>query len=771
MRLLATSLMGLLAFTASSVADVLTHLQMGDPQSEQQHRLESAFSEIKVGGLGQTARVLLPRDPVDDYGGHVEFDVDVDPERPNYITVKLFGSDAGIDRGRLLLFCEGKQVGIRHLGDVGPIDIASDAPRFPGRFTFVTTVLPKAMTAGKQRVRVGIRALGRIWSYGETWERFQKKLELPSRGIYAVYTHTDPFFVPPEGEVLGAAPAPLGPRTTPGIEVLDALKTRVSDEINKTLRAERIDQMRIQFLARAYHVKWTPAHDNPEAIDRVVRGLDELYLAYRANPELARNDPRTWNATWFGFGPAADAIRLLAPQLLPQLDLPVEGGDGITRRKAYADMLLTAREWHRMNRRLYTNQSMIKDLNGIYLANRGLQILAPEQAMPETEARRYLYESVGLQPWRGNDTPDGSSEFPVGRNYMQLTDKGLTRELGYVGSYGEVIDLVAAIYDATRDQPGQSGDQLIRDQLAKIANARAAFRHPSIDAEGFPVMRLQSVVGWRDDRFPGHIIYAQRATREAGPFEAAVLTQDPALLDYARQMIDEGQFASAMLETMRENTFRVTVGLLHTPDAFELINSRPAATRKLPMSDGQPDFVFADEENGVVAIRSGDDILYASLYWRARFAVNFLARVHHITPTVERDVTLWQDILYQDSGLTYTRDDRTIESQTRRHERSRGDLQQALAGETLPIAKIPDGVRFRPGDENLFAGRGDFYTLRYGPFLIAMNMSQANTYQLTLPLEPGGVATNLVSKTKVPLDGQSLPVPARSTVVLRLATP
>jgi len=34
----------------------------------------------------------------------------------------------------------------------------------------------------------------------------------------------------------------------------------------------------------------------------------------------------------------------------------------------------------------------------------------------------------------------------------------------------------------------------------------------------------------------------------------------------------------------------------------------------------------------VVALKHGDDILYASLYWRARSAINHLARVHYIMP-------------------------------------------------------------------------------------------------------------------------------------------
>lgn len=757
-------LLMVLTTTLQGAAAQLDSMQFGVEASESAHNLKAHRSRTITGGLNQPARQLLPLDPPDDYGGHVSFDMAVDPDRPTYFTIKLWGSDAGQDRGRLLLFCEGKQVGIRHLGEVGPLDIASDDPRFPGRFTYVTTVLPRAMTAGKQKVRIEIRALGRIWGYGNTWDRFQKKLEQPSRGIYATYTHNDPFFVPPADEVQGDAPADAGPRTTPGPEILDAIKQRVSNEVHKILRADSIDQMRIQFLAHAYHVRWTPAYHNPASLQRILQGLDALYLQYKANPELAQNDPKTWNADWFGFGPAADALRLLADELQPMLDEPV---DGIPRREAYAQMFLAAREWHRQHRRLYTNQSMIKDLYGIYLANRGLQIVAPDKAMPEAEARRYLYESVGLQPWLGNDNPDGTSQMPLGPNYMQLTNAGLTKELGYVGSYGEVLDWIASIYDATRPRPGAEGDPKIKQQLARIARARAVFRYPLIDTDGHRAMAVETVIGWRDDRYPGYITYAQRPTRDGGPFQAAVATMDPVLLGYARQMLDDGQFFAAMHGVMQEGGFRVTAGLLHTPDHYEIIRNLPAGDHHLPMTPGEPDFVFSDEENGVVAIKHGDDILYASLYWRARQGINYLARVHYLTPTIERDATVWQEVFFDDSGMAWRRDDRTIEAQTRRHEKSRGDLQQAMEGEVLPIAKIPPAIKFKPGDESIYAGKGTFYILRYGPYLIAMNLTTDRTFDL-VTLDTGGEAKDLKTNRPVLLNGAALQVGPRSTVVLYL---
>jgi hypothetical protein len=242
------SLVALSSFTRAAALDSIT---FGDARSEQEHQLAATRSEAFTGGLEQSARKLLPLEPPTEYGGHVTFTMKVDPDAPNYFTLKLWGSDAGEASGRLLLFCEGKQVGVRHIGDVDAcLDILSDAPRYPGRFTYVTAVLPKAMTKGRQSVSLEVRSLGRIWGYGDTWDKFQKNAEQPSRGIYRAYTHTDAAFVPAADERQGAAPAKPPVRTEPGPEVLDEMKDRVNAEITRLLAAKSIHQMQMQLLAR-----------------------------------------------------------------------------------------------------------------------------------------------------------------------------------------------------------------------------------------------------------------------------------------------------------------------------------------------------------------------------------------------------------------------------------------------------------------------------------------------------------------------------------------
>src|ERR1039457_7180737 len=379
-----------------SIVDSIT---FGDPPSEASHSLKAERSDAVTGGLGERARRLLPLEPQTWEGGSVSLALMVDPAKPNYATIKLWGSDA--TQNQLILFCEGKQVGYRHLGDIDLLDIGGAGAAFPGRFFYNTAPLPLAMTQDRTNLNFEIRSSGPTWPCGNTFDKFQKPMTSPTRGIYKFYTHTDGAFVPPVGEKLGAAPQNPSVRTSPGPEVLDQLKARVNGEINNLLKSTKpLNEMQIEFLARAYSVKWTPAFQNPKVIALVVKGMDALFAAYRENPELAHNDPVTPNPGWFEFGPAGHAISLLGEQIKPSLDEPLDGGGKkISRRAAWSELLVAGRDWHRHQRRLYTNQTMITDME-IYLSNRGLAVVDPTNALPEAEVRRYLYEAVALESWR-----------------------------------------------------------------------------------------------------------------------------------------------------------------------------------------------------------------------------------------------------------------------------------------------------------------------------------------------------------------------------------
>jgi hypothetical protein len=753
----------------SSLSDTLT---FGDAGSEARHAVTGVHSEIITGGLGEPARILLPQTDPAWEGGRLAFALAVDPQQQNYATVRFWGSDA--TQNQFVLFCEGRQVGYRHLGDLDILDIGGEEAPFAGRFSYTTTPLPLSLTRGHTNINCEIRSYGPTWGYASDFATFQKPLAGPTRGIYKIYTHTNGCFIPPPADIQGNAPPNPPVRTGPGEEVMAKLKTRVDGEVKKLLASPaRLNQPQMQLLANAYFVQWTAAYQQPRAVAQVLKSLDALFAAYRKNPKLAEADPATYNPDWFGLGMAANALQLLAGPLQPALSESIDdGGKPVPRRTAYAEMFTVSRDWHRQHRRLYTNQSMINDLYGIYLCNRAVEVVDPTNALAENVVRRYLYESVGLEPWRDSDPAGGTvsevkaNGWNVGPDYWELTAHGLTKELGYVGYYGEVTDWVVAIYDATRPAPGHPGDEKIKAQLEKIANARAVFRYPGTDADGFRAMRIEAVVGWRDSgHYPGDVTYGERPTWDASTLYEAAATLNPTAIGYAQQMLDDHQFFISLERQMAQaGSVRVTAGLLGVPDQYELIRAQPPQPQRLPMTPGRPDLVFSDEEDGVVAVKNGDDLLYASLYWRSRYAVNSLARVHYTTPRTDQIAVVYEDAQFETNGQSYTRPDWTTFGFGNGGPRYPQELHSAHTGEKLPLARLPAGVTIRPGDESVYAGKADFYNLRWGNYLIGMNLTTDRTFTLNTPADVGE-ARNLVTGQKVePV--APLKIPPRSTAVV-----
>lgn len=758
---LASALPGLVS------AELLDTLVFGNEASEATHQASASLSESKAGGLGEPSRRLLPGGELPWQGGVLKFVVQVDPVQQNYFTIRLWGDD--VNHNQLTLHVEGKQVGYRHLGDIEALDIGTDSPAYPGRFYYRTCPLPLELTKGKDRISCEIRATGPIWGYGRNFEEYQKAITAPTRDLYRAYTHTDGCFTPPADEKQGVYPGNAPLRQAPGTEVMDAAKERVNGEIERLIRESKkpCNQMQTLFLAKAWHTPWTSAAGKPQTIEKIVSSLDTLYRGYVEDPRLAEAEPSTYNPDWFGLGPSGQVIDLLKEELKPFLDQEIDDGKGrqVKRREGFVEMLTVCRDWHRENRRQYTNQSMINDLYGIYLANRGIAVLDHSKALPEKQALRYLHESIGIEPWLGSEK-DGKPTKPLGDAFFQLTKEGLTKELGFVGNYGEVLDWAAQIYEATRPAPGKPGDPKIKDQIAKIAQARSYFRYPMLDPEGYRAMVQETIVGWRDVHFPGDVTYDQRPSWDGSPFEVAAATLDPRLVGYSQQMLADNQFFAAVGEAVKGAGFRTTFGLLGIPERYEAIKAQAASPHRLPMSWDQPDFVFADEEDGVIAVKNGKEILYASLYWRARHAVNFLGRVHFITPEFDRIATVKLDTEFTPSGMEYTRPDWTNFGFANGGHRYPAEYKSAHTGEKLPIARIPEGVAFKAGQENIHAGRGDFYQLRYGKYLVAMNMSEDKSFELKAP-EHAGKMRNLVTGKDVMARAKAKVGP-RSTVVLCL---
>lgn len=151
-----------------------------------------------------------------------------------------------------------------------------------------------------------------------------------------------------------------------------------------------------------------------------------------------------------------------------------------------------------------------------------------------------------------------------------------------------------------------------------------------------------------------------------------------------------------------------------------------------------------------------------SLYWRARMGINNLAKVHYITPVIDRISTICIESEYTPSGMTYTRSNRTNLEWLPTREWYPG-IQSAHEGEVLPIAKIPDGISFKPGDENPYAGKADFYKMQYGNYVIGMNTTTDKIFELEVP--EGKKVIELTNDKRI-VKEKVLEVKPRSSIVL-----
>jgi hypothetical protein len=750
-------------------------LRFGDPASESAHGLSAETSSTGSGALGQPFRAFLPLGANDWRGGSASFTLKVKGKKQNYLSVRMWGGD--VSGNQATLYCDGKQLGYRQLSDIDILDQGSKYPVAPGRFHYVTHVLPRQLTDGKRQIDCKLRVTGPVWRYGGEFARFQKPMTEASRGFYGLIVHTDKM-VPRSGDD-GLAPM-AETRPAQSAAMLEKVRKRVDDTVLAIWALKRpANQLEISFMAKTFATPWSKGYQSPDNLKAIMAGIDGLWETYQKNPEIAYYDKATPNEGWFGFGLVGEALKITGAQLQKQLDAEVAlaGGGKISRRKALERMFADSLDWNKRHRRLYTNQSMIKDLYGIWYNNEGLIALASPQAQAREALLPFFYESVGLLPWSGSVNERGEptyaaaeadAKFSVPKDYMQTTRTGLTKELGYVGGYGEVLDWVSAIYEATRPAPGLAGDARIRDQLVKIAQARAYFRYPHWDHDGYRAMRLESAIGWRDVYAPSDIMYAQKPSWDASPLQAAVATGDPKLLGYAQQMIADNQFFPSIGHMMEAPSLRATIGMIDTINEYEQVKALPAQGFKLPMTAGQPDFVFADEEDGVVALKHGGDILYASLYWRANYGISGMGRVHYVNGDTDRVATVLLDRQeYQPSGLHYVRPDNPHINGTRFSIPYPEDGPVWTAGQRQPVAKLPDGSKYLPGEDNAYAGRADFYQLTYGRYLIAMNNSKVRRFDIGLP-QGAKAGKDLVSGTQLSSRRARLTLAPGTTAVIFL---
>ncbi|MEO8616472.1 MAG: PA14 domain-containing protein [Luteolibacter sp.] len=680
---------------------ILDSIVFGDTASETAHALISPLTPIISGGLGQPARRMLwdPADTTVKEGGYLEFNATCDPLAINYVTLKLWGSDTNKTASGVLHIyqVEGSelyQVGYRNIQayEYSPLAWAtrSEKPIYE-RFYYTTIPLPLSLTQGRSSVR--LRILGAEMN------------SLGSLPVYRAYVHCSSYFVPPAGDPQSPEPAPAPVRPTNGASLPVALARARQQSISDMTSWLANGNGDLNQLITGYTVAWTPAYQNPLIPPRVVASIDSTCQGYFANPGSA-------GSAWGGaFGWVGERVGKIGAAAFgaAALDEVIDLGDPAgpaARRVLWAKMLKASRDAGRFGRRgPTTNQGIICDKE-IYNANKGLLVISSPDAFTDERAKQYLLEAVGLLPWPGPDLAGGGNYSFMGSNYYIVTPAGLTKENGYVAAYGEVYDVSTAYWPMT-------GDLRFKNRAAEMFRARSYFRFPMMDADGFRSFMMVGPLDWRSHQtFPFDPAYGERYDRIA----VALATQDPYAIGYARQMFDDNQggiFGTDLNAAIALET------LVNTPDSGE----------RLPMGKGQPDYAWADVDNGIVAIKHGEELTWIEPYWQARNGLHSTGRAMQITPTEARLSYPRNDMQFKWNGTWSSKPD-GVGWDAAPLVTPNGLVHQAYLGDKFVQAQAPLDAQ---QNREEFIGRASFYATRYGRYLVGINMDKVNSYVLKTP--------------------------------------
>ncbi|GAB3173451.1 hypothetical protein GCM10027059_44490 [Myceligenerans halotolerans] len=485
------------AVAVDAPAGALDHLALGDPASEDAHRLDADGSSVITGEGDRPARVAEPTDPPSRYLADLTFEMTVDPAEQNYLSLTLYGGDASSYKTMLLV--DGEQAQYQNSGDYQALDTGTRGG-LPGRFFRTTTMLPLVSTQGHDRVQVTLRTYHP--SVGAT-------ASTSSRPYHAVTTHLEPELLPrtADGEldtgyaVTTQARAPIGADEQQAkidayrdrqIADFDALTAKADASPTAVLSITRyVEELR--FYAECLSMDWCPADTPAEkraAIDRILRSVDNFTRQYYGDVRsLASGGHQSdWGGYYRALGEALYIVEpLLAdPEIMGPdafeafLDEPFvtsttdtansiagvdRSGGELSRREAYERVLKANYDFAR-SRLSYISNQVYYTYEGAWEAHEGLRVIGSKFFEGTERSHQILGEALGIRPFRGEEVlvgPDGedldlyhSLFFHDGTaqltdDYLQVVMRGLARsKLGADGTverrlpYGEHYPIVTA---------------------------------------------------------------------------------------------------------------------------------------------------------------------------------------------------------------------------------------------------------------------------------------------------------------------------------------
>jgi len=720
----------------------------GDDISEQSHNVSAPKTIAVTGGLGECARKILP-------GGSLSFELKCDPDKQNYLTVQLWGSDSG--SGMLFLarpiqseygsaWCELDYM----KDDFGYL--RQDAERaFPGRFYYSTYPIPAFLTRNRETVRLTIISTGGANPYASGADRTSKQVEA-SRGIYAAYIHTDPFFEPPETVPVGEDPGLGEPlRSRDGVTAHEHLRREINRGIRTILswqfygpewdeRVARGDAPAVMtgavsfggkqgnsswsvqewkdnlyvatvstgncapmnaldLYAEAYLADWSDYKGNNELVDRVVKGLDFYVRAQGLNGGFHDGD-RTY--MWIGAPNRRNAVSCLEGFGTMSLGRAFALLSRQIQALGYLDELID----HDDNpdtppvTRANAYTAMFVALRDYVVTERGH---APNQDLAQILAMFWANEALKtLSPedvWSEGKVLEyaysaaGITEDIYGGRW--LSSKGMPLEPNgtsggaYSSGYGvNCLALLAQLAEAT-------SDEAIQQKTRDAVEAMSYFFYLTRDVRGNICVANDGVISWRNNSTPGRINYGSDVCIGV-PAYAALELGVPAAQRLAKLLLEHNRVYEVNLSKPAAHYMNYIHNAIDLLENLDSLAALPDTGYRLPMEPESPDFAWVDEEAGNVAIKHGEARIYMCLNWR------------------------------HNPGSPRSPHNASVNNIARIHMT------------TPAVDRIANAIM---SSEDGYFG---LWTVKYGRYLVAINRSADTTYQIELPAGFGS-ATDLVS--------------------------
>lgn len=366
-----------------------------------------------------------------------------------------------------------------------------------------------------------------------------------------------------------------------------------------------------------------------------------------------------------------------------------------------------------------------------------------------------------------------------GINYHMSTKAGLTREPTYVAGYGEHSDHFVYGWRLIKDTPLRykniPGHIIMPDESALLkkaldaSHARGYMKYQDVDG-GYRSMRLEATIEARGPFYPYdsgyHVHMALNANTAVNPFLFSYLKQElegdsyryksyfgkeyakyygyaQEAVGYAQQMLADNQLTPAISRNFGCDLLSLAGyrAVLSEKKRKILLPSTNLSwysdeERKTLKKDGFNEVQhykksFYDIENSIVYFRDQDTVYMTEFQYKSSSGINGVSRIHAIGSNYDRIAMIKPEIQYSPSGFwnfgtgdTTVAYDIVFDPVTGLPDGSKNITE----GELYPVASWPgyDQQIALSGYQggSIFAGYGEFYSVPYGKYIIAMNTTR-----------------------------------------------